>query len=461
LSKYLDYGTSDSGLSTWAELGRFCNDGEVNYGIYRDALNPIPNRNIVMSKLYGADTIIPKVINRVNEDIIKEYYQMIKEIDQYRIKGKCDSEDEQKKLLHFQKIKNKIEFRDIVEYSELINDLLGQLINWSFLRERDLLYFQLGFHYACLHNKSRKPEGYDIVKRNNGTTVKGTILRQIAGLYINGIGILDKTTSGDYKEAAQAGGSFGRFYSYSNKVMESTGFYAPDDEEGRKNSLYLAGLELFENLNEHESIVKKRNDIDHFKYYMGKAGSLLDLYSEVFDRFFTYDMKYQKNVINMLENILMRYFVIISPKVGSGTKLLDNNGKKERAQIEIISSGICSDEFSYEYSGGNVKTPARNTEFLNTVARILYYPEEIESYSLVKVQGEFSVTRTDGKNRYPEKKNGNNNNQKNRGNRQNYQRNKNHNNKKSSMSETVYTSSSPNESFGYNPFRDLPRDFKM
>ena len=65
------------------------------------------------------------------------------------------------------------------EYGEIINELLGQLVNWSFLRERDLLYFQLGFHYSCLNNETEKPEGYIRLTSQTGHEIKNVILYQI------------------------------------------------------------------------------------------------------------------------------------------------------------------------------------------------------------------------------------------------------------------------------------------
>ncbi len=47
---------------------------------------------------------------------------------------------------------------------------------------------------------------------------------------------------------------------------------------------------------------------------------MLDLYSEVFDRFFTYDMKLKKNVVNMLYNILLDHNIVSSFVFETGEK---------------------------------------------------------------------------------------------------------------------------------------------
>lgn len=86
-------------------------------------------------------------------------------------------------VLKYQYIKNRIDFRDIVDYSEIINELLSNIIEWSYLRERDLMFFQFGFHYLNLNSDNEKPDGY---REYNDSirTIKGFVLYQIASLYM-------------------------------------------------------------------------------------------------------------------------------------------------------------------------------------------------------------------------------------------------------------------------------------
>lgn len=86
-------------------------------------------------------------------------------------------------VLKYQYIKNRIEFRDIVDYSEIINELLSNIIEWSYLRERDLMFFQFGFHYLNPNSDNEKPDGY---REYNDSirTIKGFVLYQIASLYM-------------------------------------------------------------------------------------------------------------------------------------------------------------------------------------------------------------------------------------------------------------------------------------
>ncbi len=369
--------------SSYAALDHFCNKDDLKFDIYVNAgQKPILQRNIVMAKLFGPDSILPEVMEKVTESDIREYYDYLKKVSGYRVKGKCSTVKEQDDLLKFQRLKNAVEFRDVTEYAEVINELLGQLISWSYLRERDLLYFQLGFHYMCLKNKSFKPAEYMDIKRKNGTTIHNAILYQIVSMYINGLDFYSCEKDNDKLEVAAAGKGVGSKISLFIKYSE----YLYNDPS-YKYEIYNAGLEVFENNDEHDNITDLRKYVDHFKYYASddsdKKMSLLDLYSEFFDRFFTYDMKYQKNVVNVLENILLRHFVIFYPKFGSGTKEVGvKNCKKEkdRAQIEISEQSLTSEDFMFKLDdkseGEPKKFPARDERYLQTIAKLLYYPKK-------------------------------------------------------------------------------------
>ena len=372
LNSYVDL-YDENMPSYYSSLMNFSEDGQID--LYVDAENPKVNRNIIQSKLFAADQILENIITPVTKDDITRYYAQKEKITDYKAKGEDITGNQQKEILAYQKMKNRVELRDVAEYGEVINELLGQLINWSFLRERDLLYYQLGFHYCCLKNSSVKPEAYETLTAADGTTINGAILYQIMGLYINGIGVyaVDEET-GKITEQAKTGGvgsKFKPFNSYNTDILGLS-----------KDALYLAGLEIFENVKEHEDIVKLRNGIDHFKYYLGGFGSILSLYSEVFDRFFTYDMKYQKNVLNLLVNILLRHHVIVTPRITTGEKKVQD-GTKESAKFLL--RDMKSDTFEYKVKDGKMVTDARDEAYLETIRKILYYPDELEEGQTVKI----------------------------------------------------------------------------
>lgn len=288
LKSYVDFSNADM-PSEYSALVDFSNEEQSD--LYVDPKNPKVNRNIVHSKLFAADHILRDIVEPVSKDNIEEFYDQKAEIVYCKIKGKDITAEEQKAVLKYQKLKNRVELRDIVEYGEIINELLGQLINWSFMRERDLLYFQLGFHYNCLRNNSEKKEAYQKIEVN-GDSIKDAILYQIIGMYVNGVAVYAPDEKGDIlKEQCTKGGAGGKISAF-NRYSEYLGL--------DKLTLYNAGLEIFEVVAEHDDIINLRNGIDHFKYYLGDYRSMLSIYSEVFDRFFTYDIKYQKNVLNLL-----------------------------------------------------------------------------------------------------------------------------------------------------------------
>lgn len=483
LYRYLKFDKSDDQSYSDA-LRSFCNKLVFPVGIYWDGQNPIPNRNILMAKLYGPDSVLEKIEEPVSKEDIENYQKARESIEEYRKSGKCTTEALQKNILQYQRIKNHVELWKLVDDGELMNALLGQLINWSFLRERDLLYFQLGFHYICFNNQEVKPKSYQklqVSKRNNKMEVDGAILYNILGMYINGVGVLVPNRNPEYKEEQVIGGAGGKissFLKYAKNMMNSDEalklYYAgktvsgseDEIEKERAEDLYNAGLEVFEVVSEHDNITDVRNIIDHFKYYDGKNGSILDLYSEVFDRFFTYDMKYQKGVPNLLYNIILKNAkTAITIASGTGTKKVgsreENEQVKERAQLKI--TGINSEKFTFnnvlrqnEENGEQdkgLKLDAKDQSYLEKIVKILYYPNEAPK-NLVKKRN----TTENKKEVQKQEKKEYNNNVKNSNNKNNATKNKNVNNKVNNKKVNNYNGQRNYEqkekSDGYFLFRD-------
>lgn len=331
-----------------------------------------------MAKMFAPDSILMGCVDKVTDADIDEYKKKSEEISSYRVKQQCDTEDEQKKLIAFQTLKNRVELRTLADYGEVINELLGQLVNWSFMRERDLMYFQLGFHYMCLGNESAKPEAYKAISVINGTRkIDNAILYQVAAMYIYGLGLYapdsDKPLGNLKSNSGQTSNKIKAMGRYSQRLG-----FGEDD-------LYNSGLELFEVRGEHENIIDIRNYIDHFHYYNTGTDkneknnfSILDLYSEVFDRFFTYDMKYQKSVIDMFDNILLRHQVIAYSRLETGQKIVAKADVKKRADIRITKLEAAPFTFSFGKKDAQkeLKVPAKGKEYLQTLLKILYYPNE-------------------------------------------------------------------------------------
>ncbi len=119
VSLFVDYGyetnKDEDATSHIGYLQAFCNTNtEVlngqKIGIYYDAEKPIPNRNIIISKLFGLPIHNDKfkVLSRINEDEIKEYYNKKENLGGYKKTGKCNTFEDQKKLKEFQELKNRI-----------------------------------------------------------------------------------------------------------------------------------------------------------------------------------------------------------------------------------------------------------------------------------------------------------------------------------------------------------------
>lgn len=383
LAKYVAF--SDPNMpSSYSALKKFSENAKIDF--YIDAENPKVNRNIVQARLFAPDSILSaesrgvRVIERISKEEIHTYDEKKKKLDEARNKGAEVSCEEQQNILAYQKIKNRLELRDLVEYGELINELLGQLINWSFMRERDLLYFQLGFHYCCLMNASEKPDAYTNIETADGKTIENAVLYQVMAMYICGYPVYTTKEKKGFRKGNAVGGTGGKVSDF----LEYT-----EEMNLAKEQVYNAGLELFENITEHDSITELRNEIDHFRYYQGRR-SLRDLYGEVFDRFFTYDLKYRKNVLNQFSNILLRHHVIAKLEIRTkenGKKIIKEeiikedgkerkkctDVKKDRA--EFLIKELKSDRFIYKCKNTLLETDAKDQRYLKTMARILYYPD--------------------------------------------------------------------------------------
>lgn len=344
-------------------------------GIYYDASNPIVNRNIVLALMYGDLRMLSIICNRVTEKDVFEYYKRKEELSNAFKVGTCTSYDEQKKLREFQNMKNQIEFYDLLTFTEMISDLTGQLVNWSYFRERDLMYMQLGVQYTKLFFTDIVPK--DDFRRKicgDGFAIKdGLILYQIVAMYDYSLPLYGFDKEGRGKVSVKAGvlgsGCIGGF------VKNYCG------EDFQNPITYNEGLYFFENISEHDELVVTRNYIDHFKYYVNHERSLLELYSEIYERFFGYSKNFKKSVSYILPNILERYFVILNTEMVKGKRLARHgNESRYHSVAGIHIKGVSSASFTYTFKEGykdvEYRIPVRSESFLKTVGKILEYKIE-------------------------------------------------------------------------------------
>ena len=270
-------------------------DGRKNQkiGIYYDELNPIVNKNVINAKLFGAESKISK-LEPVRRKDIKRYYELKYELASVFKQEKCSTAEEQIKLREYQDIKNMVELYDVTTYTEIMIDCVAQLVSYAYLRERDNMYFQLGYHYMHLfYGKDSLIEGEEQLLNIS----KGAILHQIKAIYDFNTPIVKK--SGDNYEWAgtgQIGAKIGMFLKcYSN-------------------AKYLEGMYLFENINMHDVLSDRRKYIAHMKYMSKSDESILNMYTWMYNGFFDYDTKLKKSMSFVLKNILMKYFVKLELK---------------------------------------------------------------------------------------------------------------------------------------------------
>lgn len=372
-----------------AELEEACG-GRIN--IYYSGKTPIIHKNVIWSMMYGSNRLLRKCLKeyKVSKEEIVEYYQLraAQLEDSSSRDMHCKVEEQQRRLKALQQAKSRIDLQDVITFSEIINDLLSQLITWNYLRERDLMYFQLGFHYIRLFYRNKEwnevaDDKFHSLKGWIQETEKnesfhlniedGALLYQIIAMYTYSLPIYQVNENGEAEKAKKQG-------STGAKVTAFYKEYCCSDD-----SIYNAGLELFEYLKEHDAIVESRNYMTHFKYYANMERSILDMYSEVYDRFFTYDPKLKKSVTYIFSNILMRYFVIPQIQMEKMERICQDSGYVTRTTARLAlkeQDGLISDVIHYKLKTENGKEqehkitiPARSETFLRQLRAILEVSE--------------------------------------------------------------------------------------
>ena len=151
IHQYLNFSNPHDRRDLKEQLRSFCNEKNNNspsgyIGIFYNEKGPILNRNVARARMYGTEMILAKALvnDKVQKEEILEYYRSLKMLKKNVFKKcKCENIGQEKKRRSYQQQKNRIELVDILKYSEILNDLMSQLISWCYLRERDRMYFQI------------------------------------------------------------------------------------------------------------------------------------------------------------------------------------------------------------------------------------------------------------------------------------------------------------------------------
>lgn len=315
--------------------------GENNIiDIYTDAENIKINRNIILSKLYGINVVDDGWYNKISFEEIKDYYALKNKLcfpqknsDKAVFKKlKCEYPEEQKCLIEFQQLKNRVELMDITIYSDIIMDMYSQLITWSYMRERDLLYMQLGVAYLALYHGEKRYKKDDIFsdKRLNVLSgdiniKEGAILYQLTAINTSTLDMY-RVVEGSAQKIKDISKTIGgRNTKFTDEYLNGTNM------KNESEMIYNNALCFFENVNMHDYIIKKlRNYIDHFKFLAKSDRSILELYSEVYSYYFTYSRKLQKSVSFSLLNVLERYFVMTKLEMKGIKKKITYDNKKDK-----------------------------------------------------------------------------------------------------------------------------------
>ena len=382
LSNYVDFCNKTKKADAIA-LKAFCQDtiqvknDKYQIGLYWDGENPILNRNIAFAKMYSDDRVISKIYNKVTKNNIQLYYKQ-KNLDLSKVfeNGVCQDDKQQKMLCKFQQNKNHIELTEISIYTDILNDLMSQFISWAYIRERDLLYFQLGVHYLRLFynndidNKFRQLHGECI------NIDEGALLYQIVAMYSHDLSVYKVEKDGNAIKSDAQGSSGAGVKGF---VEEYCG------ETMRKADTYEKCLEFFEDLNQHNSIIKFRNDIVHMRYMTKQNMSIMEMMSFVYNSFFFYDTKLKKSVSFILKNILLRYAVV--------AKLEFQHHEDHNDKNLISFKPLESDKYTYKLSeiaqskdnsknnakNGLVVVDVRNNVFLEQLEGLLNLKSETKA----------------------------------------------------------------------------------
>lgn len=324
--------------------------------VFFDAVNPKINRGIAQSVMYGMGNILEKIDYMVADEEYQKYKRLVASDVITRIfkDGKCNSEDDQKKLNEFQQLKNRIELHDLLKYTEMISDHMSQLVSFAYMRERDLMYFQLGVHYIRMYhgNSFSDPASrYRMLAYGNTRIADGALLYQLVAIYAADLPLYIIDEKGKVKACGTkaAGSSVGKFgTNYDTKYQlftNSLGLFVQND--GR-NSVY-------------EQAVSLRNSIDHMKYFSNNDKSIMDYYSDIYNLFFCHDTSLRKSVSYIFKNIMMHYF--LEPKL----KFISNGS----GGISIEVDNLISDKFQYNFDGKKFMLNAKSDKFIDIAKNLL------------------------------------------------------------------------------------------
>lgn len=359
LNRYIDFPLF-SGKSVFECLKYFCyNTLESGnpIDIYTDAENPKILRNVELARMYAGGELCLKGYEKITIDEIKEYYNKKDKVVEILNKGLPQNEEEQKLVVEMQQLKNRITLNEIMNIFMLVSDMLGKLVSMSYLRERDEMYFFLGFYYMLLQNNDTawSEEEMNSLKTSKHNITKGLVLYQTIGVFDFALNLIYQ---GKGEKSGETGGSV------STKIMKFSKLHYKS---------FFVAQRLFENDHYSADYVELRNYIDHMKYYIKQEYSIMDLYNGYYSKLFGYSTKLRKSVWHNFEQILENNSIANSLSYQNG------EGKNSVNYMKLNDS-LKSLKYTYKLAKMDQKKKtvlldAKSEKFLKCVKQVLEYKE--------------------------------------------------------------------------------------
>lgn len=364
LYQYLDFSKRE-GKSAYESLKYFCRnilEDENTVDLYADTENPKVIRNIELARMYAGSNVKIPGYKKISADEIKHYYKEKDVIAEILSKGKCKDEKELTNVVKFGWLKKRLTLNEVTDIFSIINDMLGKLVSFSYLRERDQMYLLLGFYYMaiCAENKGISETGWEeeILDELSDERKKieiggGLVLYQIISVYNYGSKLLYMNNQGEWKWAGGAlPGKYGKFGQSHIKSLTKI-------------------MRLFQNESYERDIIYWRDYVDHMKYYVNQDQSIMELYSMFYSKIFGYSTKLRKSVVFNFKSILEKYHM------NDNCVSVERNGKCAEIKLQ---DEIKSQKFVYklareknEKCEKTVNMNALAKEFLDSVKLALEY----------------------------------------------------------------------------------------
>lgn len=359
MSYYIDYKLLE-GKSAFESLKFFCQntlDGDDIVDIYADAENPKVTRNVELARMYAGGSIVIPGYEKITASEIRNYYSEKVGVAKIMSRGAYISEEEQKKVVCLQQLKNRLTLNEVTDIFMMVNDFLGKLVSLSYLRERDEMYLLLGFYYMALQQNGESLWNDEKMRnlysnKKNISIQDGLVLYQIACVFNFGNKLLVPENSEKIKLiGGQVATKIGKFYSCHCKSFDKA-------------------IRIFEDERNDRNIADLRNYVDHLKYYAHPDRSILDLYYGFYSMAFGYSNKLKQSVLFNFETILERYFL--------GRDNIGFNSKENTAGL-VMHNEMKVLKFTYKLKDkkgkyiDRVLVDARSQGFANAVKRVLEY----------------------------------------------------------------------------------------